>query len=109
MKKIILLLGAFYFAFAAYTTIEAKSHIGEYAEVCGKVYGIYHHKKGHIFINLDGKYPNQKMTFIIWSRYKDNFNYLNFNGKTICAKGVIKEYKGRTEMFIKTQKQIKIK
>jgi DNA/RNA endonuclease YhcR with UshA esterase domain len=49
------------------------------------------------------------MTFIIWSRYKDNFNNLNFNGKTICAKGVIKEYKGRVEMFIKTQKQIKIK
>ncbi|MEO1927364.1 MAG: hypothetical protein ABGX26_01570 [Nautiliaceae bacterium] len=32
MKKIILLLGIFYFAFATYTTTEAKSHIGEYAE-----------------------------------------------------------------------------
>jgi len=109
MKKLIYFLLIFNFLFASISTTEAKKHIGEYVEVCGKVDGIYHHRNGHIFLNLDGRYPNQKMSVIIWKRYVDEFKNLHFLGKNICVKGLIKEYKGIPEIFLKNRHQVRFK
>jgi exonuclease VII large subunit len=109
MKKIILFLVIFNFTFASISTVEAKKHIGEYVEVCGRVDGVYHHRNGHLFLNLDGKYPNQKMSVIIWKRYVNEFKNFYFLGKTICIKGVVKEYKGTPEIFLKNRYQVKFK
>ena len=95
--------------FASISTIEAKNHIGEDIEVCGIVDGIYHHRNGHIFLNLDGKYPNQKMSVIIWKDYVNNFKNIHFLNKIICVKGIIKEYKNKPEMFLEEKNQLRFK
>jgi len=108
MKKLALLFISFALAFAAYSTTEAKSHIGEYAEVCGKVYGVYHHRNGHLFLNLDGRYPHQKMTVVIWKEYVDNFDSIRFKNRRICVQGRIRCYKGKPEIFLKSRSQLKM-
>lgn len=50
---------------AEYSTQEAASHEGEQAAVCGLVSGVHSSQKAW-FINLDGKYPNQLYTLVIW-------------------------------------------
>jgi len=107
MKKILLFLLMFNFIFASISTTEAKNHIGENIEVCGKVDGVYHHRNGHIFLNLDGKYPNQKMSVIIWKDYVNNFKGFHFLDKSICVKGLIKIYKGIPEMFLENKNQLR--
>jgi hypothetical protein len=109
MKKLILFLLMFGLVFAFYTTDQVKNHIGENIEVCGKVDGVYHHRNGHIFLNLDGKYPNQKMSIIIWKDYVNNFKNLHFLNKRICVKGFVREYKNIPEIYLKDKKQIKFK
>jgi exonuclease VII large subunit len=107
MKKIILssllLLTSL---FASYTTNQIKNHIGENIEVCGKVEGVYHHRNGHIFLNIDGKYPNQKMSVIIWENYVNNFKNMNFLNKKICVKGIVKEYKNIPEIYLENKTQL---
>ena len=114
MKKVLLFILIITFTFAFISTTEAKNHIGEYAEVCGKIYGVYHHRNGHIFLNLDGKYPHQKMSVIIWKRYTTEFKEYHLLekhilGKTICVKGVIKSYKNIPEIFLKNKYQLEFK
>ncbi len=106
MKKIILIFLSFAVAFAAYSTTEVKKHIGEYAEVCGKVSGVYYHRNGHIFLDLDGNYPHQKMTVVIWKEYVDNFESMHFKNRHICVQGRIRLYKGKPEIFLKSRSQL---
>jgi len=106
LKTIVVFLFSISLIFGFYNTNQAQNHIGENIEVCGKIKEIYHHKNGHIFLDLDGKYPNQKMTLIIWNDYKNNFNNINFKNKYICVKGFIKTYKDKIEMFLENKSQI---
>ena len=103
MKKLLMVVFIISSLFASFTTVEAKNHIGENIEVCGKVDGIYHHRNGHIFLNLDGKYPNQKMSVIIWKDYVNNFKHIHFLNKVICVTGIIKSYKNKPEIFLKNR------
>jgi DNA/RNA endonuclease YhcR with UshA esterase domain len=110
MKKIILssllLLTSL---FASYTTSQAKNHIGKNIEVCGEVDDVYNHKNGHIFLNIDGKYPNQKMSIVIWKNYTNNFKNITFLNKTICVKGIVKEYKNMPEIYLENKDQMRFK
>ena len=109
MKKLILFFMIISLSFASIKTTQAKNYIGQQEEVCGKVDGIYHHRNGHIFLNIDGKYPNQKMSVIIWKNYVNNFNGIHFLNKIICVKGIIKEYKNKPEMFLENKSQLRFK
>ena len=54
-----------------YTTEQASNHIGERATVCGLVTGGYYAKSTRgkpTFINLNGRYPNQKFTILNMGR-----------------------------------------
>ncbi len=42
-----------------YTAAEAAKHVGETATVTDKVDEVYQSAKGHIFLNMAGKSPNQ--------------------------------------------------
>ena len=97
------------FAQNTYSTSEAIDHVGEYAYVKGKVYQVYISKKGHIFLNMDGKYPNQPFTAVIFQSDAYKFNYVkSLENKTIVVKGIIKLYKNKPEIILNNPNQLSI-
>lgn len=95
---------------------EAYKFVGETKIVCGKILSTKYLKRasgGPIFLNFGRDYPNQQMTGLIWfGRFSEYFSYKPekfLKRKNVCVKGYISEYEGRTQMEIRTEKQIKIR
>ena len=95
---------------------EAYKYVGETKIVCGKIVSTRYLKRasgGPIFLNFGRDYPNQQMTGLIWfGRFSEYFSYKPekfLKRKNICVKGYISEYEGKTQMEIRTEKQIKIR
>jgi DNA/RNA endonuclease YhcR with UshA esterase domain len=95
------------------TTDEAKSHIGENATVCGVVAST-HYAGGSrgtpTFVNLDKPYPNQVFTILIWGEDLAKFSPRpsTWEGKRVCATGVISSYRGSPEIVAKSPTQIRV-
>ena len=97
---------------ATYSTSQTTAHIGENATVCGTVYGGHYARssKGQpTFINLDGNYPNQKFTIVIWGsdRYKFKSPERRYNNKKICVTGTIDSYNGVPQIVVHSKSQIR--
>ena len=89
------------------STTEASNYIGQTKTVCGIISGTKLSEKA-FFINLDGSYPNQKVTNVIFRTSIDLFDISNFViGKRLCTNGPIKSYKGKPEIILNTPYQIK--
>ena len=95
---------------------EAYKYVGETKIVCGKIVSTKYLKRasgGPIFLNFGRDYPNQQMTGLIWfGRFSEYFSYKPekfLKRKNVCVKGYISEYEGKTQMEIRTEKQIKIR
>ena len=94
---------------------EAYKFVGETKIVCGRIVSTKYLKRssgGPIFLNFGRDYPNQQMTGLIWfGRFSDYFSYKpekKLKRKTVCVKGLISEHDGKTQMEIRTEKQIKL-
>ena len=94
---------------------EAYKFVGETKIVCGRIVSTKYLKRssgGPIFLNFGRDYPNQQMTGLIWfGRFSDYFSYKpekKLKRKTVCVKGLISEHEGKTQMEIRTEKQIRI-
>ena len=95
---------------------EAYKYVGETKIVCGKIVSTKYLKRasgGPIFLNFGRDHPNQQMTGLIWfGRFSEYFSYKPekfLKRKNVCVKGYISEFEGRTQMEIRTEKQIKIR
>ena len=95
---------------------EAYKHIGETKIVCGRIISTKYLKRasgGPIFLNFGRDYPNQQMTGLIWfGRFSEYFTYKPekfLKRKNVCVKGYISEHEGKTQMEIRTEKQIKLR
>ena len=95
---------------------EAYKYVGETKIVCGKIVSTKYLKRasgGPIFLDFGRDHPNQQMTGLIWfGRFSEYFSYKPekfLKRKNVCVKGYISEYEGRTQMEIRTEKQIKIR
>ena len=94
---------------------EAYKYVGETKIVCGRIGSTKYLKRssgGPIFLNFGRDYPNQQMTgLIFFGRFSEYFSYKpekKLKRKTVCVKGLISEHDGKTQMEIRTEKQIKI-
>ena len=115
----LLLLSPVYLSAQSENAIEVKEaykYVGETKIVCGKIVSTKYLKRasgGPIFLNFGRDYPNQQMTGLIWfGRFSEYFSYKPekfLKRKNVCIKGYISEYKGRTQMEIRTEKQIKLR
>ena len=115
----LLLLSPIYLSAQSENAIEVKEaykYVGETKIVCGKIVSTKYLKRasgGPIFLNFGRDYPNQQMTGLIWfGRFSEYFSYKPekfLKRKNVCVKGYISEYEGRTQMEIRTEKQIKLK
>lgn len=115
----LLLLTSLYLSAQSENVIEAKEaykYVGETKIVCGKIVSTKYLKRasgGPIFLNFGRDYPNQQMTGLIWfGRFSEYFSYKPekfLKRKNVCVKGYISEYEGKTQMEIRTEKQIKLR
>ena len=115
----LLLLSPIYLSAQSENAIEVKEaykYVGETKIVCGKIVSTNYLKRasgGPIFLNFGRDHPNQQMTGLIWfGRFSEYFSYKPekfLKRKNVCVKGYISEYEGKTQMEIRTEKQIKIR
>jgi hypothetical protein len=115
----LLLLTSLYLSAQSENVIEAKEaykYVGESKIVCGKIVSTKYLKRasgGPIFLNFGRDYPNQQMTGLIWfDKSSEYFSYQPekfLKRKNVCVKGYISEHKGKTQMEIRTEKQIKLR
>lgn len=93
------------------TPDQAAAHIGETVTVCGKVYSTKALSNGPTFINMGAEYPGNPFTAVIMFNKRGIFSYMvdeTYNGKTICVTGTVKNYKGKPEIVVNKEDQIKI-
>ena len=84
---------------------------GKKHTVCGKVVSATKHEKGHVFINLDKKFPNQIFSVSIFSSNVMNFPYepeLYLIDKEVCFTGQVGDYQGTPNMVLDNSKQVKL-
>jgi endonuclease G len=97
-------------AFSTYA-IHVLVNNGKKYEVCGKVVSATKHEKGHVFINLDKKFPNQIFSVSIFDSNIKNFDYepeVYLINKEVCFTGVIGDYQGTPNMVLEHGKQVKL-
>lgn len=94
-----------------FNTLTARSLAGTGYEVgiCGTVVSTRLTRNGHVFINLDKKFPNQIFTVVIWKDNLLNFSYqphIELQGRKICVEGTIRLSQGTPSMDIQHEKAI---
>lgn len=91
-----------------YRSYEASVHEGEFASVRGFVADVYFSEKA-VFMNFEKKYPNHIFTAVVFKSDWHKFQNLNqYKGKYVKVKGVIKMYKGKPEIILKSPEQIEV-
>lgn len=86
-----------------------KQFVGKSVTVCDEVYGVKTTDKV-TYINVGAKYPNAPLTIIIFKKdleanFKEQPEKL-YGNQHICVTGVVKEYKGKTEIIVTTPEDI---
>ena len=118
MKKLYLSFCVLFITGIAYaqTAIKAgeiNQHIGDSVTVCGKVDDLRYFessKNSPTFLNIDGKFPNQVLTVVIWGETRKQFTgkIEDMKGKQICITGKLILYKERPEIIIGSPEQISV-
>ena len=94
------------------TAVEAKTHIGEQATVCGLVKSARwasNSNRKPTFLNLDEAYPKQLFTVVIFEENRGKFTPApedQFKDKRICVSGKIEEFRGTPEIVVTAPAQI---
>lgn len=87
---------------------EALNHVGEIGfEFCGVVASVSEFSRG-IYVNFDRAYPNQTLTGVVWSEHSSQISGLALVGSNWCVAGVVKEFKGRPQVEIRSKSQLRI-
>lgn len=114
MKKLICLLAFMCFACVCYSqkTISidsASAYVGQLVSINSKVYGVKSFEKVTL-INLGAAYPKSPLTIAIMAKDLSNFETSpeKLYGKQIVVTGTVKEFKGKPEIMITNQSEIKI-
>jgi hypothetical protein len=90
-----------------YIAVEAWRHIGEKANVTGRVEHVHQSHEGSIFLDLGGKHPDNPFTaFIPQSAAEKFLNFKDLDGVTITVSGTIKEYNKKAEIVVTEPSQI---
>ena len=97
----------------AINSYDASLHINDKKKhtVCGTAVSIKKSDKGHVFINLDKKFPNQVFSVTIFSSNISNFSYqpeIYLKDKKVCFSGEIQEHNELPSMIIENEKAIKL-
>ena len=94
-----------------FNTVTARSFAdtGDQISICGTVVSTRLTRNGHIFLNLDKKFPNQIFTVAIWKDSKVNFSYephIELEGREICVEGQVRLSQGTPTMELRNEKAV---
>lgn len=105
------------FSHSSYSAIkidakDAAFHEGEDVIACGVLKQVAQFKHG-LYLNLDARYPNQSLTFVVWEDNiagfkKENGSLTQLVGHQICGKGTITEYHGRHQISLYNAYSLKV-
>ena len=88
--------------------------IGRVATVKGRVAGAFFASSSNgspTFLNLGVDYPNpRRFTVVIWGRYRARFGSpeRRYSGRTICVRGLIRNYRGGAQIHATSPAQIAV-
>lgn len=96
-----------------FNTVIAKLYMGKNDKitVVGTVVSTKLSAKGHVFLNLDKRFPNQIFTVTIFKDKMVNFSYAPekiLAGRRISVRGVVTSFNGVPSMVIENEKAIEI-
>jgi DNA/RNA endonuclease YhcR with UshA esterase domain len=87
---------------------EAEKHYQENVIVTGKVAQVSIRPK-LVYVNLDKKYPQSPMTFVIFARATNQFGDLKaLEGKQVEISGRIEEYQSKPQIIMNSSNQLKV-
>ncbi|NOH99449.1 hypothetical protein [Vibrio sp. 99-70-13A1] len=89
------------------TKIDSKNapfHVGEDVIACGILKEVSRFKRG-VYLNMDNRFPKQSVTFVVWEDDLSTFRqehgaFQSLTGQRICGKGIVNEYKGRSQISL---------
>jgi hypothetical protein len=92
--------------------LKAPFHVGESVLACGKVAQVTVRSEV-AYINLDRPYPNHALALVIWKSelpsYETRFGKLStLEGKRVCARGKIEEYRKSLQMILKNPQFLRL-
>lgn len=117
MKKLLLLISSiclWQISFSQIVPLDSVlNYEGRTITVCSKVQSTFLTKgeKKTTYINFGKPYPNTTFTAVIFESDLKNFKYTPaeyLKDKTICITGKVVIYKGKPEIIVKKEEQIKI-
>ena len=117
MNRLLLLLISVCFqqiSFAQNVPLDSVSfYEGKTITVCSKVLDTYEAKQGNktTFLNFGKPYPNSTFTVVIFEADLTKFKYtpsVYLKGKNVCITGKVKIFKGKTEIIVTNEEQIKV-
>lgn len=92
-----------------FNTIQARSRKGKKTIVCGKVVANRYSRKGHLWLNLDRKFPNQIFSIFIRKENLPNFPYdlkqFTIN-QEMCFEGKVESFSDSPSISLKNESQL---
>lgn len=89
---------------------DAVARIGQTVTVEGKVSDVHTGRSGATFIDIDGRYPDNAFTAVIFVDDLAKFPGVKaLGGKTVDINGPVQLYQGRAEIIVKSAEQLKAK
>lgn len=87
--------------------------IGKITNVCGEVSSVKRFKKG-TYLNIDGVFPNEEFTFVVWDNKKSKFEnkHGSLNGlvyRKVCSTGKVSIYKGHYRFSVNDPENLRLK
>lgn len=92
---------------------DAGKHIGDSVTICGKIMGARYlesAKNQPTFLNVDGAYPNQALTIVIWEDVRKQLGFKpeeKLLNKQVCVSGKVETFKGKPQIVIHKPAQLK--
>jgi len=117
MKQILLLITSICFTQISFSQTVPLDSVANYQgktiTVCSKVQSTYVTKgeKKTTYINFGNPYPNSTFTIVIFEDDLVNFKYAPsefLKDKNVCVTGQVKIYKGKPEIIVKKEEEIKV-
>ena len=117
MKKLLLLLISICFQQISFSQTvpldSAKFYEGKEITVCSKVMDTYVSKSedATTFLNFGNPYPKATFTAVIFEADASKFKYtpsVYLRGKNVCITGKVVIFKGKPEIIVASEEQIKV-
>lgn len=86
---------------------QAASHVGQRVTVEGNATSVYTSRGGTMFIDVDGRYPNQAFVAVVFKSDTAAVGDLSsLQGKKVDITGTVKLYNGKPEIVVSARSQI---